>query len=375
MLTHEYPPYPGGVGRYCASLAEAAAQAGHQVTVLAPNHNQQPTGQTQLNGVTVIRFAGDIFHFKHLQIFRAHIRQVLSQAPLHFDIIHAADWPAIVAMRNIATPGTVRLASLHGTDIFVLTRSIRARLARAYKAMASFDRYVCNSQFTQSLLRQHYPKLASRSSVTPLGVDAGWFNAPPAVDKASLLTNHIQKQDQDLIVLTVARLDERKGQLRTIKALSQLPAPLKARVQYVCVGQEVDEGYGVKLKNAAKEGNVRLTLTGRLTDNELKAAYSIANVFALTGENVPERVEGFGLVLLEAAAQGVPAVVTHLQALPEVVVHGQTGWVCANDLDLTDAFQAALTQADLAELAKHCIQRATEFTWNRCASLTYGAQV
>ena len=47
-----------------------------------------------------------------------------------------------------------------------------------------------------------------------------------------------------------------------------------------------------------------------LTDGELKAAYTLAHIFALTGEDVPGRVEGFGLVLLEAAAQGLPAVVT-----------------------------------------------------------------
>ncbi len=38
MLTHEFPPYPSGVGRYCWSLAAAAARAGHCVTVLAPAH-------------------------------------------------------------------------------------------------------------------------------------------------------------------------------------------------------------------------------------------------------------------------------------------------------------------------------------------------
>lgn len=370
MLTHEYAPYPGGVARYCTSLSEAAARAGHQVTVLAPDHGQGLKTAEVQDGLKVIRFPGDIFHFKQLKTLRAHITQTLAQARQPFDIVHAADWPAVVAMRTIATPGSERLASLHGTDIMVLTNSIRAKLARASHALASFDRYVCNSKFTQELLREHFPKLVGKSAVTPLGVDAGWFDVADAQHCAAL-AERIHLQDQDLVVLTVARLDARKGQLRAIKALSHLPSPLKARVHYVCVGKEVDVGYGDKLQAAAKEGQVRLTLTGRLPDGELKAAYSLARVFALAGDNVPGRIEGFGLVLLEAAAQGLPAVVTQLQALPEVVAHGRTGWVCPTDPDLTTAFETALTQPDNRALAAQCIEHARTFTWERCAASIY----
>jgi len=370
MLTHEYAPYPGGVARYCTSLSEAAARAGHRVTVLAPDHQQALKTTEVQEGLKVIRFPGDIFHFKQLKTLRGHITQTLRQAKQPFDVVHAADWPALVAMRTIATPGSQRLASLHGTDIMVLTNSIRAKLARASKALASFDRYVCNSQFTQGLLRQNFPKLVSRSTVTPLGVDASWFETAEAAYCASLAAR-IHLQDQDLVVLTVARLDARKGQLRTIKALSHLPDALKSRVHYVCVGKEVDMGYGDKLQAAAKEGQLRLTLTGRLPDGELKAAYALAHVFALAGDNVPGRIEGFGLVLLEAAAQGLPAVVTQLQALPEVVAHGQTGWVCPSDADLTEAFKAALTMPDSRALAAQCVAHARAFTWERCAALIY----
>jgi len=112
-----------------------------------------------------------------------------------------------------------------------------------------------------------------------------------------------------------------------------------------------------------------------VTDGELKAAYTLAHVFALTGEDVPGRVEGFGLVLLEAAAQGLPAVVTQLQALPEVVSNGQTGWVCATNSELTTAFESALTKAHTNTLADQCIQHARAFTWDRCAVQTYAPKV
>jgi phosphatidylinositol alpha-1,6-mannosyltransferase len=373
MLTHEYPPYPGGVGRYCASLADAAARAGHHVTVLAPDHSQ-PDMPTADANVKVIRFAGDVFHFKQLPDLRSNINRALAQASQSFDVVHAADWPCIVAMRNVATPShTQRLATLHGTDILLMKSSLRARLARASSALCSFDSYACNSRYTQSLLGRHYPKLVDRSVVTPLGVDASWFDVAAPSDQSALATR-IKRQAGELMVLTVARLDSRKGQLSTIRALGRLGAARKQQVHYVCVGKEVEEGYGAKLQQAAQQLGIRLTLTGRLPDGELKAAYSLAHVFALTGESVPGRVEGFGLVLLEAAAQGLPSVVTQLQALPEVVTNGQTGWVCANNADLTSAFESALSQATDDTLKHQCIAHARQFTWDRCAALTYKPQ-
>lgn len=369
LVTHEYPPYPGGVGRYCASLAAAAQRAGHTVTVLAPDHGS-PQAKEANDAIKVIRFSGDVFHLMDLPKLRAQITKVLSDAPRPFDVIHAADWPAVIALRTIKTPQSRRIATLHGTDILLMKRSIRARLARASTALASFEKYACNSRYTQSLLAAHYPKLVSKAVVTPLGVDTDWFAETNANDLMAL-KERIKHQDSDVVVLTVARLDSRKGQLTTIRALERLPAELKQHVHYVCVGKEVEAGYGAKLQSLAHKCGIRLTLTGRLPDGELTAAYSLATVFALTGEEVPQKVEGFGLVLLEAAAKGLPAIVTKVQALPEVVVHGQTGWVCANDNELAHAFLSALNKSTLPALKANSIAHAHSYTWDRCADLTY----
>lgn len=369
MLTHEFPPYPGGVGRYCSSLAHAATRAGHTVTVLAPQHGQASHADSA--AFAVRRFPGDVFHFKEMASLRSHINQVLDQrAGPRYEVVHAADWPAIVALRAIKTPGAQRVATLHGSDILLLKHSIRARLARAGTALHSFGKLACNSAYTQGLLREHFPNLVQRSLVTPLGVDDEWFNPASLADQESF-GQRIGHQPNDFIVLTVARLDSRKGQLTSIEALAQLPMALKQRVHYVCVGKEVEAGYGNALAAKAEQKGVRLTLTGRLPDGELKAAYTLAHVFALTGESVPTKVEGFGLVLLEAAAQGLPAVVTQLQALPEVVSHGKTGWVCPDGAALVSAFDSALTQAAQGTLSAQCIAHAKAYTWDRCADLTY----
>ncbi|MFM2449853.1 MAG: hypothetical protein RIS44_2303 [Pseudomonadota bacterium] len=369
LVTHEYLPYPGGVARYCASVAEAAVRIGHRVTVLAPTHGEQPSAtQAITESVRMKRFEGHIFHFRDLSRLKQAIEQALAQE--HYDLIHAADWPAVIAVGKLR-PASDCIASLHGTDILVMKHSLRARLTGVSKALQHYQHFYCNSRYTQSLLETHFPKLSSRSSVTPLGVDDHWFDAPSSA-ACTNFNQRIGRQPNDQVVLTVARLESRKGQLTTIEALGALPAAQRQVLRYACVGKEVEDGYAQKLKQAARHHGVTLVLTGRIPDEELKAAYGTADVFALTGVEQPRSVEGFGLVLLEAAAQGLPAVVTQVQAIPEVVAPGITGWIAQHVASLPDCFAHALGAGGLA-LRQQCITRARQFTWDRCAAGTYSA--
>jgi phosphatidylinositol alpha-1,6-mannosyltransferase len=114
MLTHEFPPYPGGVGRYCWNLAAAAARAGHRVKVLAPAHAQHRSDQYRdPPGVEVVHFAGDLFHFRELTALEQLVEDTLASDK--WDLVHAADWPMIAACRHAKFDAAARVASLHGS--------------------------------------------------------------------------------------------------------------------------------------------------------------------------------------------------------------------------------------------------------------------
>lgn len=374
LLTHEFPPYPGGVGRYCWSLSAAAARAGHRVTVLAPTHGSRRSDQYRdPPGVEVVHFAGDVFHFRELAALEQLVEDTL--ATDRWDLVHAADWPMIAALRNLEIEAPERVASLHGTDVLLLRHSLRARMARAHRSLKRFDSLVCNSAYTASLLRSGFPEV-SDIRVAPLGVDTQWFDEPtPAAVEAYRLRTGCAESDR--IVLTVARIDERKGHLATLAALARLSERERRDLVYVCVGRTVDPTYERRIVETATALGVRTVLTGTLPDAELLAAYRTANVLALCGQEVPQKVEGFGLVLLEGAAQGLPAVVTNVQALPEVVVSGTTGWVCdGNDPSrLAVAFSLALGSSGDPEVRAGCIAHARQFTWDRCSELTFGRRL
>ncbi|MGA9815033.1 MAG: glycosyltransferase [Terriglobales bacterium] len=73
-------------------------------------------------------------------------------------------------------------------------------------------------------------------------------------------------------------------------------------------------------------GNVRLA--GLLQAEELKQHYQLADIFLF-----PSTWEGSPMVLLEAAACGLP-VIARNNYQPETVVDGETGYLCASDDEL-----------------------------------------
>jgi phosphatidyl-myo-inositol dimannoside synthase len=376
LLTHEFPPYPGAVGRYCWNLAEAAARAGHQMTVLAPSHGDGSVEHYEkLEGVNVLRYPAELFHFRELKRFERVAREVFDQGA--WEVVHAADWPMIVALRNLALTRTQTVATLHGNDLLNIRRSLRAWMAGAPRALAQFSHYVCDSRHTASLLLRDFPRLADGDlRIAPLGVDEWWFKTPKPqeVEAYRRRINHVQGER---IVLTVAPLEERKGQLATLAALARLPEEERRRLKYVCIGLSVDPAFEERIAAMADAVGVTTVLTGALRDTHVRAAYMLADVLALCGSSLPRRMPGYGPVPLEAAAQGLPAVVTRVHALPEMVRHERTGWICEESdfAGLAAALGAALSGAHRQSQGAECVAHAREFTWDRCAETTYAARL
>ena len=82
----------------------------------------------------------------------------------------------------------------------------------------------------------------------------------------------------------------------------------------------------------------------------MPALYRSLDLLAL-----PSRVEGFGLVVAEAAAAGVPCVRTDSGGHSETVIDGKTGFVVPiDDLDaFSDRLDRLLVDADLRQRMGH----------------------
>jgi glycosyltransferase involved in cell wall biosynthesis len=227
------------------------------------------------------------------------------------------------------------------------------------------------------LLLRDFPRLADGDlRIAPPGVDQWWFNTPTPqeVEAYRRRIGHVQGER---IVLTVAPLEERKGQLATLAALARLPEEQRRNLKYVCIGLSVDPAFEARIAAMAEAVGVNTVLTGALRDSHVRSAYMLADVLALCGSSLPRRMPGFGPVPLEAAAQGLPAVVTRVHALPEMVRHERTGWICEeSDFEgIANAVSSVLSGESRQSQQAACIAHAREFTWDRCAETTYAARL
>jgi glycosyltransferase involved in cell wall biosynthesis len=167
-------------------------------------------------------------------------------------------------------------------------------------------------------------------------------------------------------LLSVARGYPHKNLLGLLRALPILERYGWPDAQLVLAGDRYLLGRELQHVCEELKLNERLIFTGFVTTSVLNALYCGATAFVF-----PSQAEGFGMPPLEAMACGVPVVASNVSAIPEVV--GDAGLLV--DARAPEALAAALARvlsdAELrAELRRKGVERASQFTWQRCAAAT-----
>ncbi|PZQ44604.1 MAG: hypothetical protein DI551_09800 [Micavibrio aeruginosavorus] len=370
IFSWEFLPFHGGIATYCAEMAQAAAEAGNQVTVVCPDYHQDNSSEDSKKPYKVHRFPG--LHYSTKQLPRI-MFEALKINPDDYDIIHAAEWSAVVGMHLIRPLKKLPfIATVHGTDIFGYDTSRVLRTLKATDTLKHAKYIVTNSDFTARLTKDYHPYIdPQKVRPTLLGVNPWWFET--AKDTNDLRNRYDIAPDKK-IILTVARLDERKGHRTVLKALALLPQEDKNKLVYVIVGKYGSDEYVAELKNLAEACGVRVLFAGGIDIEDVRSFYKTSWLFCMPGEFHPKRIEGFGLAYLEAAAQKLPALATPIGGVPEVVVNGQTGTLI-NDvtpeklaLEISDLLKNPEKVSAMGEKAYEWAQK---FTWSRCVGQAY----
>ena len=127
-------------------------------------------------------------------------------------------------------------------------------------------------------------------------------------------------QNGKKVVLFVGRLAEKKGVSYLIEAMKQIDALL------VVVGKGTLEQ---ELKKQAEPLGEKVVFLGPKTHEELKTIYASADVFAAPSVTAKDGdKEGFGLVMLEAMASGLPVAAFDSGGISELIRHGENGLLC-----------------------------------------------
>jgi glycosyltransferase involved in cell wall biosynthesis len=207
--------------------------------------------------------------------------------------------------------------------------------------------YLVASSFTRETLVENG---AARSaiSVIPYGVDTARFT--PDVRRRSGPGSKLQ-------LLFVGRINQRKGIKYLLEALRLLGT---SDVHLTVCGRVVD---GLELfRSFAGQVEVRPSVSSA----ELVAAYQSADMFVF-----PSVAEGFGLVLLEALACGLPILSTTRTAAPDLIESGVQGFVVEPrrpDLIAARIEWALHHRTEVTEMGRRARLCAEQFSWERFRS-------
>lgn len=233
-----------------------------------------------------------------------------------------------------------------GLSVKDVSRTFHWLGERIRRELVEADLVVANSEFTERDLVAHGID-AEKVRVVPLGVDIASFSPGPQT----------ARDDGAATILCVASVGLRKGVVHLARAVDRL----RGRGIVCCarVYGAVDPFYRPALVPYLETG--ALELGGFVSHTDLRDVYAQGDVFVL-----PTLSDGFGLVVYEAMACGLPVVVTDACGAP--VIDGKNGLVvpAGDDEALAAAVERLLVDRNFAaEIAAAGLATARAASWSR----------
>lgn len=196
----------------------------------------------------------------------------------------------------------------------------------------------------------------------PHAVDAAWFNPdrPGLAAEARKVRETCGATPNAPLVLFAGKWVEKKQPVALAKAFLEV-APPDARLLFVGDGDQRPQ-----LEAIAASDN-RIHLLGFINQSALPQVYLAADVFALPSRGA---YETWGLAVNEAMQLGVPCLVSDVVGCqPDLVIPGETGWVCEaeNEGSLASTLAAALADVrqDRVAWAQRVRARIALFSYER----------
>jgi len=297
FMTRKYPPSVGGMELFAYELSKAlAAKIDLRLVTWGGN------GRTK----AVLIALPYLFIRSFWQLSRGGI-----------EVIHAQDGllapVGYVLAKLFRKPYTVQL---HGLDITYKHPLFRLVVPAAVRRA---EVVFCISQAAADIAVSA-GVAASKIQVIPLAVTDKMYTKDSQPD----LRSKLGLAGNTKTLLTVGRLVKRKGVAWFVDKVMPELARRYPELVYVVIGDGSDRP---DIEAAIKRQNLagRVRLLGRVDEGLRAAAYNGADVFVMPNINLPGDMEGFGLVLLEAALCAKPVVAADTEGITEAIKANQNG--------------------------------------------------
>ena len=308
-----FHPHIGGVESFVGNLVKGLAARGHEVTVITSRHDSDVPVNDELFGASVERFE-PIANILHTPVAPLLARAVSAGK---YDIVHAHTPPPITdfyAARGARAGGMPLVLSYHGDPEPAVRfgNLISMAYQRTFGAFALgyAKRIIVHTRTyaaTSRALWKYEPV------IIPSAVDITRFS--PKNNPLSVREKHGIGGRK--IALFVGRLVPTKGIEYFIRSAEFTD---KNTVHMIVGAGDIEPSLRALVKKLGLGD--RIIFAGRADDAELPEYYAACDVFVLPSVS---RLEGFGLVTLEAMSTGKPVLVSDIPGVREVIEPGREG--------------------------------------------------
>jgi glycosyltransferase involved in cell wall biosynthesis len=338
FFSEAFWPQIGGIEVMTARLLPALAARGYEILVVTDRASDSAADHDALGGVPIRRLALRAgIHRRDVELL-ARTRQELAAIVRDFrpDLVHAIFiGPSIWFLPKLAT--VPMIVDCHGSwpEIEARPDGLFARIARGATWITA-----CSQAALDDVYR-YAPGVASApATIMPYGLDATFPGEPP------------EPPPGPPVLVCTGRMVPEKGMDVAVAAM----AHVLARVPDARLVIGGDGPERARLEREAAELGIAASVTFCGWISPERAHELVAQATAVL---VPSRIEGFGIVALEAALMARPVVASAAGGLTEAVVDGSTGVLVppGEPQALADAIVSLLDDPERARTLGHAGRR------------------
>lgn len=373
-LATEYPPAPGyGLSRYIYEFSKALSKKCSKLHIVTRNYSNGKDVENK-DGVSV-HYTDEVLPFDHydwisntvlanVKLLEQAVAVIKKHGP--FDIVTIHDWLGALAGKSIKQVFDIPLVLfMHDTEIGKSGEKLSAQ--QAY--VAEIEKWVCDhahtiiacSDFLKKEISKHYHVSEDKIRVIHCGFNPDTFK----IGKTNLPRyREIFANKDQILAGFIGRFSHVKGTHLIVESARELISRHPS-LKFAFIG----DGY-LKDKLLARINELGLSdhfyFTGHLNGKVLASFYKILD-FLIT----PSIYEPFGMVALEAAANGIPVIYSDTCGLGELAKIGSFGKPIKPNsieslIDVTDAVaNNLLTEKKLS--SELVVNLKSLFDWNMSA--------
>ncbi|MGK0388349.1 MAG: phosphatidylinositol alpha-1,6-mannosyltransferase [Maribacter sp.] len=319
FITQDFLPETGGIQTYSLEVASRMYEWCDDFVLIAPDkHRAKELDKKLPFDICRINSPNSLLGLLSIP------KVLLLLEKRKIDHIFHTQWQTLL-LSKIAKQGgiiTTTIVAAHARELFFNPFEKLGILGECYKKYQQYlistgDFFIPISQFTSDALSKwNVPD--EKKEVVINGTDPIFFHP--------LDNQTIKKKlgyEGKKIILTTARLIERKGIDTVIKAL---PLVIKEipNVRYVIIGEGRFKG---KLKQISQEIGMDkyINFVGKVPYSALNDYYNLSDIYVMPSKGTLPDIEGFGIVFLEANACGKAVIGARTGGVPSAILDGETG--------------------------------------------------